>query len=437
MSSLRNGILMLLCFLSLAVRADLLGDARQFLDHKQAARAYELLAAQAGTLAGTANFDYLLGIAALDSGHPSEAVFALERVLDIEPDNALARAELARAYFLLGEDETARQEFEALRQGALPAGMQDTIDHYLSAIDKRGTDQSFDLNPYVSMGLGYDSNVNGATDASQIALPALGNLLATLDSTGRKQRSGIMDLGAGIRFGKPIHQGLSYFGSIDFDERLALQQSEFSTRTADGALGLHWQQGQDQYRLSAQGQRYFVNGTPNRNLAGTQLQWQHQFSAANQFSLFGQFSIQRYPDQSVRDVNSYTGGAAWVHAFSGKGSALLFGSLFLGTDDELTDSRQDQGRDFGGLRIGGQYALSAKMQAYTALNYQHSRYGGADPIFLKRRRDNFASLTLGARYAINQHWSLRPRLSYTHNDSTLPVNGYERIEAMLTLRNDF
>ncbi len=437
MSSLRLGTVVLMVSFSIIARADLLGDARQYIDHKQPARAYELLAAHLGEYAGNADFDYLLGITALDSGHPSEAIFALERILDSQPDHALARAELARAYYLLGEDAVAREEFESLREQQLPAGMQETIDHYLSAIDQRRPGQAYDLNPYVSMGLGYDSNVNSATDASQIALPALGNLLATLDSTGRKQRSGIMDLGAGIRFASAIHEGLDFFGSIDFDERLALHQSEFSTRTADGAIGLHWQRGEEQYRLTAQGQRYFVNGNTNRNLAGMQAQWQHRINQSNQVSLFGQFSIQRYPDQSVRDVNSYTGGGAWVHAFTGKHAALLFCSLFLGTDDELSDSRQDQGRDFGGLRIGGRYNVSARIQAYASMNYQHSRYGAADPIFLKRRRDNFASLSLGARYAIGQHWSLRPELSYTHNDSTLPVNGYERMEAMLTLRNDF
>ncbi len=53
--------------------------------------------------AGESAFDYLLGIAALDSGHVTRAIFALERVLAVQPQNNLARAEIARAYLIAGE----------------------------------------------------------------------------------------------------------------------------------------------------------------------------------------------------------------------------------------------------------------------------------------------------------------------------------------------
>src|SRR5262245_64922836 len=43
---------------------------------------------------------------------PIWAVFALERVLALQPDNHLARAEIARAYLALGERDAARREFE-------------------------------------------------------------------------------------------------------------------------------------------------------------------------------------------------------------------------------------------------------------------------------------------------------------------------------------
>ena len=41
------------------------------------------------SLAGDPGFDYLLGIAALDSGHLTHRVFVLERVLAVQPDQCL------------------------------------------------------------------------------------------------------------------------------------------------------------------------------------------------------------------------------------------------------------------------------------------------------------------------------------------------------------
>src|SRR3546814_19662724 len=68
------------------------------------------LAAQAEGRIGDPEFDYQLGMAALDAGRYGEAVIALQRVLAVQPNNAPARAELARAYALAGDIDTARAE---------------------------------------------------------------------------------------------------------------------------------------------------------------------------------------------------------------------------------------------------------------------------------------------------------------------------------------
>ena len=70
--------------------ADLIGT-------RDAATAYAELAPLEATRAGKPQFDYLFGLAALDSSHVTHAIFALERVLAMRPNDHPARAELARA----------------------------------------------------------------------------------------------------------------------------------------------------------------------------------------------------------------------------------------------------------------------------------------------------------------------------------------------------
>ena len=101
---------------SAAFADDLLKKAEQLISSGQHQQAYDLLLAEAEERSGTPDFDLLLGIAALDSGHPSHAVFALERVLAMQPNNAHARAELAKAYFQMGENEAAKEEFTAVNK---------------------------------------------------------------------------------------------------------------------------------------------------------------------------------------------------------------------------------------------------------------------------------------------------------------------------------
>ena len=74
--------------------------------------ALELLLPLEGDRAGNLEYDYLLGLAALDAGDAQQAVFALERVLAVNPDYQQARAEIARAYVELGERENAKRELQ-------------------------------------------------------------------------------------------------------------------------------------------------------------------------------------------------------------------------------------------------------------------------------------------------------------------------------------
>ena len=104
----------------------LLNQARAHMADGNPQAAYDLLRSQEASLAGDPGFDYLLGIAAMDSGHLTHSVFALERVLAVEPDNLLARAEIARVHLMLGELRTSQQEPAAggtQHRRALPDGI--------------------------------------------------------------------------------------------------------------------------------------------------------------------------------------------------------------------------------------------------------------------------------------------------------------------------
>src|SRR3979490_469577 len=91
-----------------AASADALTDrASALLARKEAKAAYTLLLPQEAQRAGDPEYDYLLGVAALDSGDYERAVFALERVLGVQPGNHVARAEIARAYLAIGERDAA------------------------------------------------------------------------------------------------------------------------------------------------------------------------------------------------------------------------------------------------------------------------------------------------------------------------------------------
>lgn len=426
--------------LPLAARADaLLDQAQALLDQNQGTQAYALLQKESTMRAGQPDFDLLLGIAALDAGEPTRAVFALERVLALQPDNARARAELARAYYLAGEDQASKQEFSSIDRSAVPPAVARTIDKYLSLIQGRLAATGTRVSVYIQAAGGYDSNVNSATDSSTIAIPAFGNLLFTIDQTGRKLDSGVFGLGTGVRFSTPWQgrEDLRLVGGLNLNERIAYDRTDFSTRILNAQTGLRYTRGDNAFVASVQGQKYYLGGDAYRDLGGGGLQWLHNFSRRTQVSVFGQAAVQRFANQSVRNVNQYSGGMGVVHAFAMQHEPVVYASVFAGTDAELRDARPDLGRDFLGVRAGGEVTLEKDLSLIGNLSYQYSRYGGDDPLFLKRRRDHFLFARAALNYQLDAHWSIRPEIQYSRNDSNLTINKFDRWQALVTIRNDF
>ena len=128
-------ICLLLLSITVAADEDQLGQAQTLLESGDAAAAYTILKALEPDRAGETGFDYLFGIAALDSGNPLDAIFALERVVDGDPTNGPARGELARAYLVLGETDNAQDEFARVLAMDLPDEARETIDRYMSNIE--------------------------------------------------------------------------------------------------------------------------------------------------------------------------------------------------------------------------------------------------------------------------------------------------------------
>ena len=431
---------LIVILVSAQVFADqLLDEATKLVNSHHGKQAYELLLPQVDARAGNPDFDLLLGIAALDAGKPTEAVFALERVLAVQPDNQRAHVELARAYYEAGENEASRREFSSVQKSRLSPDVQKTIDKYLAAIDARISGQKQRFSFYIQGTAGYDSNVNAATDSSTVAIPAFGNLVFTLDNTARKLDSGFyrVDAGAAFNMAVPQHETLRVFGSADMFYRPTWDQHRFDTAAGNAQLGAAWTNGDDTYTGSVIGQSYLIDDKVNRNQGGVFVQWLHMFGNDTQASLFGQGLIQRFPDQPVRDVTQYAGGVGVVHLFEVSGEPVLYASLFGGADLERDDTRPDIGRKFVGVRVGGQYTLRENLNLIGGASYQYSRYGAADPLFLKRRLDNFVFVHAGLEYTFHQHWVIQPEVQYIRNGSTLPINDFKRWQAFASVRYNF
>ena len=428
--------------MSSAIADELLDKAQGLIDQKQNQAAYELLVKELSDRAGTENYDLLLGIAALDSGHPTMAVFAFERVLDVNPNNARARAELGRAYFGMNENEAAREEFNMVKGQTIPAEVASTIDKYLAELDARMAAGKFAkkrFTAYAEATLGYDSNVNAATDSATITVPALGNATFTLDEQSLEQDSGFIQAGAGLAFAMPLpdQPKVGVFGTANFHEKYTWNQTDFRTRTFDGNLGLSYSKDKNTFRIAGVGQYFALDNDTYRGLYGGRGTWLHNWNDRTLITSYVQWTAQRYDVVPVRDVDQISGGIGVIHLMQHQGDPLVSATLFGGSDAEKDGSRPDIGRDFIGLRMSGEYTYNEKTKLMGDFTYQYSGYGAPDPFLRETRKDHFLYFGAKVEYRLQRNWYIKPEIQFIHNDSTLPINDYDRWQVMTTLRYNF
>ncbi len=427
---------------ALPVRAadDVLIQAKQQLDSGNAQSAYNLLVPLQSDRAGDPDYDFLLGSAALALGKNTEAVFALERVLAVQPNSAPARAQIARAYFNLKEIETSKREFEAVRKNDVPPEVSATIDRFLDAIARAEEAGHTVIHGFLEFGLGHDTNVNSATAENQVAVPAFAGLVFNLAPSATKQADDFFSFGGGVNFQSPISKRLAVFGGLAYQNRTNFHKDDFSTYYYDANLGVSYRRERDTFTLAGQFNSFWVDNPQvytdaYRNAAGATAQWQHDFDSRNQISVYLQYSDLSYPEQQIRNADRYIGGAGYAHAF-GRGAVITYLGLYGGTEKEKADNVPQFGNDIYGVRLGAQWNMNEKYAFFANASGERRQYGGPDPFFLIDRKDTQYGAAAGMIFVPKKNLRITPQISYTDNKSNIDINQFDRLIYQVLLRQD-
>ena len=200
---------------------------------------YATLAEQQTSKAGDAAFDYQLGLAAIDAGRYGEAIIALQRVLAVEPGNAPARAELARAYALAGDIDTARAEFATVVDDpTLPDPVRQRFTGFVRQFDRQIAGGGSDVSGFLDARSGHDSNVNSATDLTTITIPLFSFLgPGTLGAGAREQEDQFYDISGGVSAVAAVGRQDRVFGSALGTWRDNIDSGRFDQASVTGTAG--------------------------------------------------------------------------------------------------------------------------------------------------------------------------------------------------------
>lgn len=418
-------------------------DADALVKAGKPGEAYDLLEPMEFERSGEVRFDYLLGIAALDSGKADKATLAFERVLAVDPNFAGARLDMARAYYQLGDLQRAKTEFEIVLKANPPKAARITVEKYLAAIDTRLHAKDTRIGGYLEGTVGHDSNVNTSSSQAQVTVPALGNLVFTLNQSSLKSADYYLGWAGGVNVVHPVNETVALFAGADLRQRGNIVMTQYDSINLMGNAGGIFTIGkQDSLRLGLLGSQYTLGSVRYYDNTGINGEWRHVFSPANQLSIFGQQSYYRFVNSArfagmtAQNFDQSVVGGSWLHVMP-DGKSTAFGSLFYGQERDVTGTRADGAKRFSGLRAGGQAALNDKTEFFGNLGWNYGTYSRQNALFLVTRRDVLYDATAGVNWHWDKEWTVRPQLVLSHNQSNIAIYKYDRTDLSVTVRRDF
>ena len=163
---------------------------------------------------------------------PDEAIAAFRTMLIADPGLGRVRLELARAFFLKGEDTLATRHFEQVLAGKPPAPVVLNVNRFLSQMRAR---KRWSLR--LGMALAPDSNISSQSDEQTIVLDTpIGRLPFTFQAQDEAESGIGISVWAGGEYQYPLEDRWRLRAGADISRR-EYRSDEFDQMTVSGYVG--------------------------------------------------------------------------------------------------------------------------------------------------------------------------------------------------------
>ena len=358
----------------------------------------------------------------------SEAVAAFRSMLIENPALIRVRLELARAFFLKGEDELAEKHFRYVLAGDIPAVMAANVGRYLQSIRARRRWRGF-----VSFALAPDSNINSAPDVDIVRIGRLPFLLS--EDARESSGVGFIVRGGGSREW-PVNARWRLFVGGDILRR-EHKGGNFDEMTLSAKGGAQYKTlSATEFSFAPVISRRWVGNAPHSYDVGA--------SAGARRDIGRRLSLAS--ELSFRSRRHRVGGAADGHhpalefAVSYLPSPIVRTQLFWGAAKARTKSAANRNRARFARIVADTFWKGGAVVGASFL-WRETRWETGN-LFIPSaaaRRDTVRALSLNFSHRGFAPAGFSPRLSLTHErgDSNSPVNVYRANRAELNFVREF
>ncbi len=417
---------------SYASQSEAVQQIMELLNQQSPDQAFALAIANQAELEGDPDFDYAFAVAAKQSGNLDQAVFAFERVLQLQPNAYDARFGLALSYYELGNLDAAKQELSVLQRAlGTNSELSDAISTYLTTIDKQQKRREQHWVRHIRFGLGSDSNPNNGVEDEFITIPALGRISLFDESLENQSLYG--DLQAQAAYVQPIDQHSSWqLGAsilhAEYEDELALNRT-FLTTNAGYKTRLN--------NIDVSGSVFYrplwLDGDTLLDYYGVMLGASKPIEQRLIAGLSVVISSEDYDEFLGFDRDQLLANA-WLQKVTENGLHRL---EFQFGQEQASDNQAFLDRDLWGIGYQWRQRIDSNWEYSLSLDYLDSEYQGVHPLFAQTREDSFFSSDIELVYAMSEQWALISRFTYLQNDSEIDIYEYQRVKFWLGASYEF
>jgi len=413
----------------------------QLISEQRYPEAYDLALKRRSEWEGDIEFDFLYGMAAIESGQPNESVYAFERVANNADTATLrgrARLELARAYFLTNNMLAAENLFNQVLASDPPQNVRNNIQVFLIAIDanKRTAESSMDWS--IAINGGHDDNVNSATATGLIDAPLIGSI--ELNPDGLKTADEYADLILGMVYRRFITRDRIIDFNLNLNRHDNFSTEQFDVDSLRGDVGFNHGSGLQRFRYSVQGHQVQVAGLNFQRSAGISASWQRAAGNGWFQSVTGSLNAIRFDNDSsdnndLRDVNQ----KLIALGLNKIGESFTNSTnIYYANEDAMASIGEHNGRSYYGVAHSILWRLTDMHTPYLRLSLQELDHNDKHPVFFNTTRsDSTATASLGWLWQFNRQFVISGELSYTESDSNIALFSYSRTKAQAGFRYQF
>ncbi len=416
-----------------AVDHGLLAQAQAQLTAGKPESALKLLQAQQLKYAGNPAFDELLGKSALAADQATVAILAFERCLLVQTKNKACAIGITQAHLSLNELQNAKTILAQDLLDKNSKSYQNLLEQYQRQIlgEPKSHDSRFSL--WMQAGLGYDNNVNTATTADSVFFPS-SDTTVLLNNASKRQDSFFHQLKLGLNYSTYLSENWRFVADGILQTRNNWSMHNYDSAVAETRIGVERRNKGHRLNLKLIGQYFNFDGYNYRNTYGGLAQYAYAVSDTTELGSFVQYSYIQYPHQNERNASRLLGGFTWSQQLL-QGKALMYGNVYLGREKAIKSYAPDYyDYDITGIKLGGAWLVTPRMRLEAFASVENRAYDGEHILFEQKRSDTQFDASLGAVYAINRKFSIRPSYQYTKNNSSFVLRDYSKHVFMLNFR---